>query len=125
MNDKKQTLEERLEALRNAYADQLPTKLDEAATLWSTLNNNEWDWNAAKDFHRYVHTLAGSAPTFGFNSVGQDARRIEQVLKEWIAKQETPSKEDCNDVSTMMLAFSVTQDETTESTIPAKTPPTR
>lgn len=123
MNDKKQTLEERLEALRTAYADQLPTKLDEIATLWSTLNNKDWDWSIAKDFHRYAHTLAGSAPTFGFNHVGQNARRIEHILKEWIAKQEIPSKEDCNYVSTLMFAFSIAQDETTESTKPAKTPP--
>lgn len=102
MGSRQPTLEERLQELRDAYAAQLPTKLNELFTLWSLLNNEDWDWDIAQDVYRHAHTLAGSAPTFGFDEVGKIARQIEKILKKWITDHQQPSSEACDALSVMV-----------------------
>ena len=101
-NGKEQTIEERLKALRDAYSRHLPSKINEGNMLWATLNDGDWDPALAKDFRRYVHTLAGSAPTFGFVEVGQSAREIEAIVKQCLAENKQPSTEDCDKVSSIL-----------------------
>lgn len=125
MTNKKQSLEERLKALRDAYGKQLPAKLDEINALWSSLIKGEWDWATAKDFHRYAHTLAGSAPTFGFVEVGQNARQIEQLSKQWLTDNKQPSQDECDTVQLMLGTLSaITENERGLSDVAETTAPT-
>ena len=101
-NGKDQTTEEKLKALRDAYRKHLPGKINEGNMLWTTLNSGDWDPSLAKDFRRYVHTLAGSAPTFGFVDVGQNAREIEVIVKQCLAENKQPSTEECDKVSSIL-----------------------
>lgn len=120
MDDKKQSLEARLKALRNNYGKQLPDKIAEVNALWSSLMNEKWDWAVAKDFHRYVHTLAGSAPTFGFIELGQNARSIEKIVKHWAAENQRPGKDECDKVTTMLAEFSDSKENEIVSAEPTK-----
>lgn len=87
-------IQARLKALQDAYARQLPAKLAEARALWDELCNDGWDEDKLKSLHQQVHTLAGSAPTFGFEQIGQTARAIEQRIKAWIkASQQVQNDE--------------------------------
>ena len=103
---KEQTTEERLKALRDAYRKHLPSKINEGNMLWATLNSGDWNPVRAKDFQRYVHTLAGSAPTFGFVEVGQHARQIEAIIKQCLAEKKQPSTEEYDQVSSILAKLS-------------------
>ena len=65
-DDKKQLLEERMAALHDKYCKQLPDKYLEIEDSWneylSDLNNPEF----IDTFYRLIHTLKGTAATFGF-----------------------------------------------------------
>ena len=99
---KEQTIEEKLKALRDDYSKHLPGKINEANLLWTALNSGGWDTSLAKDFHRYVHTLAGSAPTFGFVEVGHNAREIEAIIKQCLTENKQPSTEEYDKVSSIL-----------------------
>ena len=105
-NGKEQTIEEKLKALRDAYRKNLPGKMNEGNILWTTLNSGDWDPILAKDFHRYMHTLAGSAPTFGFVEVGQNAREIEAIIKQCLTENKQPSTEEYDKVSSILAKLS-------------------
>ena len=87
-------IQARLEALRAAYAEHLPDKLAEIETHWQSMRDGEWDDGDARTLHRLVHTLAGSAPTFGFAEVGSRARDAERLLKSWSSRQHRPDREE-------------------------------
>ena len=105
-NGKEQTIEEKLKALRDAYRKHLPSKMNEGNMLWTMLNSGDWDPNLAKDFHRYVHTLAGSAPTFGFVEIGHSAREIEAIIKQCLTENKQPSTEEYDKVSSILAKLS-------------------
>ncbi|HFE31708.1 MAG TPA: hypothetical protein ENJ17_00205 [Gammaproteobacteria bacterium] len=76
-------IQARLQALRTAYAEQLPDKLAEVARQWAGMQAQPWSPEQAAVLHRQLHTLAGSAPTFGFADIGRRARQAERLLKAW------------------------------------------
>jgi len=95
-------IQTRLKALREAYAKQLPDKLVEVAEQWQVMQQQPWDADRAKALHRSVHTLAGSAPTFGFNGVGQWARRAEHLLKAWHSEQHAPVQHEIAELAVLI-----------------------
>jgi chemotaxis protein histidine kinase CheA len=66
--------------LRRDYADQLPAKLAHAAALLGDCQRAPDDDGALEALHRALHTLAGSAGTFGWNALGERARAAEHLL---------------------------------------------
>jgi len=105
MDTQELTLEEKLKALRDTYGAQLPSKLAEVTEFWAHLCEQSWDWTITENLHRSVHTLAGSAPTFGFTDVGQNARKVEHVLKEWIANQTSPTESERHTISALITTL--------------------
>lgn len=85
-------IQARLQALRAAYAEQLPDRLAEVARQWAGLQGQPWNPEQAAILHRQLHTLAGSAPTFGFPDLGQRACRAEGLLKAWHGEGRAPSR---------------------------------
>ena len=74
-------LKKNLGLLREKYARELPEKIDWLRRQMDGLSGegpggNELDLSA-----RAAHTLAGSAPAFGFTALGQAARQLERLLK--------------------------------------------
>jgi len=73
--------EQELQALKDSYAEQVPEKLAQIDELWASLVEQGWDDETFKTLHRMVHSMAGSAPVFGFSTMGKSARELEMLLK--------------------------------------------
>ena len=73
-------IQEKLRLLRLKYAEQLPHKIAETTEFWSKVS---FDGNSdeMKQFHRLVHTLHGSAGTFGFLAVSAIAQELETIVR--------------------------------------------
>lgn len=76
-----QALQAKLQVLSDAYAAQLPAKLDQIAQMWLKLPLAGWDDEAFQALHRMVHSLTGSGKTFGFPALSDAARNLEACLK--------------------------------------------
>jgi len=82
-----------LAALRDAYAASLPAKLDELDALFLALSAGR-DTQSLSLPHAGAHKLAGSGGTFGFDAMGNAARRLEHKLKDWMAAGHAPDATD-------------------------------
>ncbi|MGV7206587.1 Hpt domain-containing protein [Oxalobacteraceae bacterium A2-2] len=76
----------RLQALGDKFAATVPGTLDKiAAALAACAAARGADGVPAPDtlhvLHELLHGVAGSAGTFGFGALGQECRRIEQMLR--------------------------------------------
>jgi HPt (histidine-containing phosphotransfer) domain-containing protein len=89
MSNNQNDIEAKLQKLRDAYAGQLPAKLDTVTTHWQSLCD-DWHWETADLLHHAIHSLAGSGGSFGFSQLGKQAREIEIELKGWIKEQQIP-----------------------------------
>lgn len=78
MTDNKTSKASKLRALQTRFIEELPSRL----------NDIEHEWQASHDtaqngvFYRLVHSLAGSAGTFGFLRLGTRARELELLLQQ-------------------------------------------
>ena len=69
----------KLQALYDAYALQFPAKLKAIDDLWARVDAGG-DHDAAQSLHRELHSLAGSAGTFGYSQLGKCAKSLEQAV---------------------------------------------
>jgi len=69
----------RVRALFQSYRESLPPLMLELATSWAQLEPH-WDANEAKEFHRKVHGIAGSAATFDCAEIGAVAKNLEYAF---------------------------------------------
>ncbi len=74
---------EKLKQLRETYAGQLPGKIGQIGEALDGLRLSGEDPGAVEGLIRMAHTLAGSAPSFGFTAVGKSARVMESLLKDF------------------------------------------
>jgi diguanylate cyclase (GGDEF)-like protein len=81
MSSEKLSHSQQLAQLENEYLAELPTRMKEIETAWQDYRNNGWNVNDLKQLHFYIHRVAGSAPTFGFPKLGEQAHRLELLLK--------------------------------------------
>ena len=80
-----QDLQKELDALIKNYARDLPGEIRLIENLWEHfLKSNHSD--DLKKVHLKLHTLAGSAPSFGFKKVGDGARWLEGQLGNCLEK---------------------------------------
>lgn len=79
--------QEMLRLLRLEYSQNLPTRVAEIRNQWNALNLkfNKKDFI---EFHRLVHSLHGSAGTYGYNTISQVARDLEIYINQLIDKPE-------------------------------------
>jgi HPt (histidine-containing phosphotransfer) domain-containing protein len=82
----------RLRALNDKFAASLPATLDKLEAARASLQLEVPDPVGLKELHQILHTIAGSAGTFGFAVLGQQARRLEQRMRMLMA--ETASRGD-------------------------------
>lgn len=80
------TYEARLQALNARFADGLPATLATLSAARSRLAPPAPARDAASEVHQVLHTLAGSAATFGYPGLGQYARVVEQELRRLLAQ---------------------------------------
>lgn len=73
-------VKEKLQALFEAFTKNLPNKIRRLETQWKNLEM-QWDPQQFQDFYREVHSLCGSAGTYGYTELGKSARSLEEYLK--------------------------------------------
>lgn len=85
MTDRDQELNDALKALAQVYIAKLPAKLDEIVVSTRQFQHDPSDRENYILLHRLLHTMAGSAGTFGFPQMGESARDLEKTIKEFIS----------------------------------------
>lgn len=75
-------IHEKLLALQTRFHEQLPGKLTDIEQQWADLCDGKSIEQSANELHRLVHSLAGTAGTFGAHAVSHIARELEQTLKQ-------------------------------------------
>ncbi|MFZ6748574.1 diguanylate cyclase [Undibacterium sp. Ren11W] len=81
MDDKQESLQDALRALNQIFAEKLPSKLQEIDHALSQFTQHPEDKDALALLHRLLHTMSGSAGTFGFDELGQQSRKLEVRIK--------------------------------------------
>lgn len=74
-------LQAKIKVLSDAYAAQLPDKLEQIDLTWRQLPFSRWDEDKFQTLYLLVHNLSGSGTTFGFSSVSDVAHSLEEYLK--------------------------------------------
>jgi HPt (histidine-containing phosphotransfer) domain-containing protein len=71
----------RLRALNDKFAAGVPDTLAKLQAARLAFDPEAPDAALVKEIHQILHTVAGSAATFGFRVLGQQARALEQRLR--------------------------------------------
>lgn len=78
MNEK---IEAKLAALKQAYTAKLPERINEIGQYWSVVKLN-FSTDSFYAFHRTVHSLVGSAGTYGYLQLSQACRDLDVYLQQ-------------------------------------------
>ena len=84
-DSKLDSLETALRALEVMFISKLPAKLIEIEEALNQHTRDQQDIETRKLLHRLLHTMAGSAGTFGFPEMGLQAKALEARLKPLLA----------------------------------------
>jgi HPt (histidine-containing phosphotransfer) domain-containing protein len=77
-----QQLGREFDELRGEYRKSMPAKLDRIEALWELILKGMSDDTRLVQLKKELHTIAGSAGTFGLPQVGNAARAAEDCLGE-------------------------------------------
>ncbi|TXI20439.1 MAG: diguanylate cyclase [Nitrosomonas sp.] len=72
--------QEKMCLLLDSFAQELPERISEIEALWSKLKT-QWNMRTLQELHRSVHNLVSNGRTFGHPKLSNEARVLEQVLK--------------------------------------------
>ncbi len=95
-------LQDRLKILSDAYAAQLPEKLQQVEQAWKQLPHGEWNEECFQSLHRMIHNLTGSGKTFGFPLLSEMARNLEEYLNEFVSSQTVPDEKQHQHIQEML-----------------------
>jgi diguanylate cyclase (GGDEF)-like protein len=85
-------IQEKLQALFVDYTKKLPGKINMLEKQWQNLFQ-AWDQEKLVEFHRAVHSLCGSAGTYGYKALSIAARELEIYLKTLLGKDSVSLKQ--------------------------------
>ncbi|MEO8628836.1 MAG: response regulator [Betaproteobacteria bacterium] len=91
--------------IADAFAAALPSRLAEIATLCQTLFGGTASAELRNTLHRSVHSLTGSATTFGFPHVSDAARALELRLKPIAASTDALDAHELSQVDSLVQAL--------------------
>ncbi len=80
MSQSETVLSEQLHTLKLRFAEQLEAKIQVLAGRWSALGGTLEDSDALHDLELLAHNLAGAGATFGYASVSETARALENIF---------------------------------------------
>ena len=81
----------RLNALNDKFAAGIPATMAKLGEARARFNPEAPDQALVQEMHQVLHTIAGSAATFGFRVLGQEARHLEQRLRVMMAYPVIPA----------------------------------
>lgn len=79
---KKIAFEQRIQVLHDKYCKQLPEKYKEIESSWKEYQTDIGKEEFIETFYRLIHTLKGTAATFGFNAQADICYKIQKILLE-------------------------------------------
>lgn len=91
MESGKQNKLDKLKALQDSYGRELPQRIDALQVVCQQLQHALEQPRMLQELHRLVHSLAGSAGTFGYTELSDQARRIELDLTAWLQLRHVPA----------------------------------
>ena len=71
----------RLNALNEKFAAGIPATMGRLQDARTRFQSAAPDAQLIAEMHQVLHTIAGSAATFGFRVLGQEARQLEQRMR--------------------------------------------
>jgi periplasmic divalent cation tolerance protein len=83
--------EERMQALRDRYAASLPERLQAVVDALARCKGAGRSAQDVEQLHHALHTISGSAGSFGFKELGDECRRVEQLVRDLMAGQQESS----------------------------------
>jgi signal transduction histidine kinase/CheY-like chemotaxis protein len=86
--------EEELHALRAAYLQRLPARLEELKTALGAARAQGGAYAALQDVHRLAHTLQGTVGSYGFDEIAAALTCIETTLHQMLAGSTAGTAED-------------------------------
>jgi len=110
VNDK--TIKEKLEVVKKSYTASLQEKASAIKENLETLCN-EWDQDVLHKLHIIVHGLVGSAETFGFAEITNEARSIVDKLKQ-LDKNRPPDAKIMEDLTNNITSFTTRLNESSD-----------
>jgi diguanylate cyclase (GGDEF)-like protein len=75
------SLEASIEALRQEFIAEIPQRIEDIARLWQELQAGRAKLADLQELIRLIHSLAGTSRTYGFDSLGLQAKEIEKALQ--------------------------------------------
>lgn len=93
-----------LAELRRKYGMQLAAALTRIEALAEALARGTATPAEREQLQREVHTLAGSAPTFGYQRVGAAAFQVEQQFKALQREQRAPAPAEAHTLATLVYS---------------------
>ena len=114
MKDKHSKIQAQLDAIRVSYIASLKSKRETIEVNWQKLND-AWMADTYDSLYLVIHGLAGSAETFGFPEITQQARVVVNQFKELNPHRPPASGElvqeiNCNIETLMKTLRETTQD---------------
>jgi len=86
-----ESLQEQQRALALDYANSLPERLRKISEAIEQLQGSENSVQRLGEVHRLLHTLSGSAASFGFAKLGEAARRLDLKIRAIIESGRPPA----------------------------------
>ncbi|WP_417441875.1 diguanylate cyclase [Idiomarina sp.] len=83
-----QEIQAEIQAIRNQYKERLAADKSKLLSFLDELNVNSAH-QAAHEIHLILHSISGSAGTFGFSQISSEARRIDRSLKQSVNQPNT------------------------------------
>jgi len=87
--------EQTLRQLSQVFASELPNRLAEVEAALEACRDPQAYGQSVQTLHRLLHTLAGSAGTFGYPEIGLRFRTLQATAAQW-KEAGMPAQEDIN-----------------------------
>ncbi len=81
-NNETLDLQAKLSSLKKIYAEKIPEKVDEIEQSWEKLKLTPEDSETFQLLHRQVHSLSGTAATYGFTEIADKAKTMEMLIQD-------------------------------------------
>jgi len=96
------------EALRLAYVDQLPEKIEAMQAAAAALAEGGWDRATLESLHLLVHRMAGSCGLYRLSELSRRAGALEEIVKRLLSAPSWPPLGSPGELTTLVKAVSRT-----------------
>lgn len=84
MEEGNQSKLNKLKMLQESYGRELPQRMEALQTVFQQVRDHPEQRRVIQELHRLIHNLAGSAGTFGYAQLSEQARLLEHQLITWL-----------------------------------------